>query len=109
MNKIKTLIKMNFDPQIAKDIGVEEAIMHSNIEFWCDTNEKNNRHIHGGCAWMYNSVEAFKLQFPFWTAGQIRRILDNLLKKKYIKAGNYNKIKYDKTRWFAVLIKSTNI
>ena len=99
----KTRIQMQFDPNVAKEIGVEEAIMLANIEFWQVRNEANNKtetHFHGDCWWTYNSANAFAVLFPFWTEKQIRRILDNLINKGYIKTGIFNKMKYDRTRWF---------
>ena len=75
-----TVIKMQFNPEIAKDIGVEEAIMYSNIEFWCEKNKANNKNFHDEAYWTYNSMEAFKILFPFWTVRQIERILKNLEK-----------------------------
>jgi len=100
---MKTVIKMQFDPEIAKNIGVEEAIMYSNIEFWCEKNKANNKHLHGGCYWTYNSKTAFSKLFPFWTEDQIKRILKNLKNKKYIKSANYNKSKYDRTLWYSAI------
>ena len=96
----KTLIKMQFDPKIAKKIGVEEAIMFSNIEYWIEKNKANNKHFYDGYYWTYNSQMAFCKLFPFWTRNQIRRILDNLSENGYIVIGNYNKSSYDKTSWF---------
>ena len=99
----KVLIKMQFDPLIAKDIGVEEAIMLSNIEYWCIKNEANKKHYYEGTYWTYNTQEAFEELFSFWTRAQIRRILGNLEDKNYIKSGNFNKAKYDQTKWYSIV------
>ena len=98
---MKTLVKMQFDPEIAKDIGVEEAIMYSNIEYWVAKNEANEKNKHDGCYWTYNSIVAFEKLFNFWSKGQIERILKKLEKLDYIKIGNYNKHKYDRTKWYS--------
>lgn len=91
---------MQFDPQIAKDIGVEEAIMYSNIEFWVEHNKANGRNEHDGYFWTYNSMSAYAELFPFWTLDQIRRILSKLEQNGYIKTGNYNEHQYDRTKWY---------
>ncbi|TSC64534.1 MAG: bacteriophage-like protein [Microgenomates group bacterium Gr01-1014_93] len=101
---MKTYIKMQFDPNIAKKIGVEEAIMYSNIEFWCIKNEANGKNLHDGHHWTYNSQKAFEKLFPFWTRDQIRRIINNLKKNGLILEGSYNKVKYDKTKWYCCLV-----
>jgi len=95
-------MKYNFDKQIAKDIGVEEAIMYSNIEWWVKKNKanKSKKHLHDGKYWTFNSMSAFAELFPFWSKGQIRRILKNLISKGLILTGSFNKIGYDKTKWY---------
>lgn len=98
----KVVIKMNFDPNIAKAIGVEEAIMFSNIEFWVEKNKSNNKQFKNGRYWTYNSLNAFSELFPFWTKKQIRRILNNLKEKGYIETSIFNKYKYDRTFWYTV-------
>ncbi len=110
-NKIEpTMIKMSFDPIVAKEVGVEEAIMLSNIEYWTYYNKvreeekpKDERpHFKDGKWWTYNSAVGFTKLFPFWTDNQIERILTNLRKAKYIESNNtYNESKYDKTNWYS--------
>lgn len=92
---------MQFDPEVAKEIGVEEAIMYANIVFWCAKNAANDKHHHDGYYWSYNSISAFTALFQFWSVQQIRRILENLEKKGYILSGNYNAHKYDQTKWYS--------
>lgn len=98
----QTIIKMQFDPNIAKEVGVEEAIMYANIEFWCKYHQKNNTNYYDKRHWMNNSEKAFTEFFPFWSEKQIKKILSNLYKKKYIVIGNYNKSNIDKTPWYAL-------
>jgi len=90
-----TPIVMRFNPTIAKELGVDEAIMFSNIRFWVEKNKANEKHKHNGDYWTYNSMKAFAKLFPFWTKKQVRRILNNLEEAGYIKTGNYNKQKYN--------------
>ena len=106
---MKTLIKMQFDPEIAKELGVGEAIMYANIEFWCGKNEANEKHFHDGHYWTYNSKNAFTELFPFWTERQIRTILDKLKERGYVKTGNYNKAKYDKTLWYTIVMTDKSL
>jgi hypothetical protein len=97
---MKTKIKMQFDPDVALDVGVDCAIMFSNIEFWVEINEKNKQNFHNDKYWMYNSASSFCEFFPFWTEKQIRRILKTLASKGYIEKGNFNKKGYDRTGWY---------
>jgi len=98
---MNTLIKMQFDPKIAKDVGTDSAIIYANIEFWCAKNKANNRNKHDGDYWTYNSIKAFKEQFNYLSEKQIRRCLKKLEDKGYIKVGCFNKVGFDKTKWYS--------
>ena len=89
-----------FDTEIAREYGVDIAIVVSNIAFWLQKNKANGKHIHDGKVWTYNSTKAFKELFPYWTENQIRRILDNMQKAGIIETGNYNATAYDRTKWY---------
>lgn len=108
-----------FDTDLATEYGVDEAIMITNLAFWIRKNEANGKHFHDGRFWTYNSAEAFTKLFPFWSSGQIRRILTSLKDKGVLLTGNYNQSQYDRTTWYAFsdsicqklqlhLLKSTN-
>lgn len=103
------MAKMSFDPEIAKDVGVNCAIMYANLEFWCQKNAANDKHFYDGHYWTYNSMPAFETLFPWWSYAQVRRILENLEKNGYILCGSYNKSPYDKTKWYAVLKSNISI
>lgn len=92
----------NFNLSIAKKFGVEEAIIIHNIYFWTLKNKANGKHFHDGNYWTYNSIEAFTELFPYWSRRQIERILKNAVDKGAIIKGNYNKIAYDRTTWYAL-------
>ena len=89
-----------FDADIAKEYGVDIAIVVNNIAFWLQKNKANNKHIYEGKVWTYNSTKAFCELFPYWTENQIRRILDKMQGLEIIQSGNYNKVAYDRTKWY---------
>ena len=41
-------VKMNFEPEIAKLVGTDAAIILSNIDYWVDFNRSNNINYHDG-------------------------------------------------------------
>lgn len=90
-----------FDAQIAEQFGVDEAIIIQNFQYWIAKNEANKKHYHDGRYWTYNTAEAFTKLFPFWSAGQIRRILKSLQEKDVLITGNFNPSAYDRTIWYA--------
>ena len=95
-------MKYSFDPIIAKYYGVDGAIVIENLYFWIMKNKANDKNYFDGEYWTYNSVKAFEELFPFWSKRQIERILKNLENEGAIKTGNYNKLQYDRTKWYAL-------
>jgi hypothetical protein len=94
-------IRMSFDVDVAKAVGTDCAIILSNIQFWEFTNRANNRNFHDGRYWTYNSTKAFSKIFSYLSTSQIRRCLDKLESNGYLVSGNYNKAKYDRTKWYS--------
>jgi len=96
------IMEYSFNVSHAMKYGVEESIVLKNLIFWIIKNKANNKNINDGRTWTYNSVTAFKLLFPFWSSRQINRILKSLIKQGVIITGNYNKVAYDRTLWYAI-------
>tara|TARA_R110002020_G_C16281925_1_gene771880 strand:+ start:73 stop:771 length:699 start_codon:yes stop_codon:yes gene_type:complete len=94
-------IKMNFNTEVAKDVGTDAAIILSNIEFWEATNRANKRNYYNGRYWTYNSAKAFADIFNYLSPHQIRRMLDKLEENGYIISGSFNKKGYDRTKWYS--------
>lgn len=98
-----------FDPQIAKEYGVNAAIIFKNLAYWIERNRANETNFHDGRYWTYNSVRAFAALFPYLTDKQIRGALKKLEDGGMILVGNYNKSAYDRTRWYALAEKGLSI
>ena len=91
----------SFNVEFAKRYGVDEAIMLKSFQFWIRLNKANKINYHDKRYWTYNSNKSLTEYFPFWTEKQVRRIIDSLTDKQILIKGNYNKIAYDKTSWYA--------
>lgn len=100
--KDKLIREYSFEIEDAIAFGVDEAIMLKNIKFWLAKNEANNANFFDGKYWTFNSANAYSQLFPFWTQKQINRIINSLTKKGVLLVGNYNKIPYDRTRWYTI-------
>lgn len=92
----------SFDPKVAKEVGVNAAVIYQNILFWTQKNAANKRNIHDGYVWTYNSAQALSELFPYLSPDQIRRSLGKLVSAGLIASGNYNKSAYDRTKWYGV-------
>ena len=91
-------------PSLAKEVGLNESIMLQQMHYWLlkSTHEFNQEH------WFYKTLEEWQLEFPFWSTMTIRRILGNLEKKELVKVGNFNKKKFDKTKWYTINYERVN-
>lgn len=91
-----------FSVEIAVRYGILEAVLLENIKYWVDKNRANGKNIFDGRPWTYNSVKAFTELFPYASDGQIRRALKKLESEGLLLTGNYNKLPYDRTIWYAL-------
>ena len=92
-------------PSLAREIGLNEAIMLQQMHYWLI----KSSHEFEGVKWFYKTLEDWQTEFPFWSAMTIRRTLTNLEKQKVIRIGNFNKKKFDKTKWYTIEYQCVNI
>ena len=92
----------HFNTEIAKDCGIEEAILLHNFHFWLSKNAANEKHFHDGLYWFYNSKKAFVDLFPYMNETKIFRSIKNLEERGFVVKGNYNTDKWDRTNWYAM-------
>lgn len=85
-------------PKLAEKIGLNEAIILQQIHYWL----KNTKHLYDGKRWIYNSFNEWQKQFPFWSVITIKRAVYSLEKQDLLHVGNYNKAKFDKTKWYSI-------
>lgn len=91
------------EAHVAVVYGMEEAVFLDAIMFWYRSNRGNGSptHFHEGRWWTYNSVRVFEDIFPWWNAGQIRRIIARCKEKGALLSGNFNKDQRDRTVWYS--------
>lgn len=65
-------------PGLAKEIGLNEAIFLQQLNYW--SQDKLNQGIvdEQGRRWIYNSIEAWREQFKFFTERTLKRVISNL-------------------------------
>lgn len=91
-----------FNVELAKRLGLNDALILQHLYFWYEKNMLNDRNIIDGKIWTYNSIKAFCGIFPYLTKNQIIGALKRLLEKGIIEEGNFNKISFDKTKWYSI-------
>ena len=99
----------SFDVEIAKRYGIPCAVLLKNIYFWIEKNKANNKNYYDDNYWTYNSKKAFAELFPYLNERQIDYALKKLIDEGIVITGNYNKVAYDRTLWYAITKKGYSI
>lgn len=93
------------DADVAAKLGLTEAIIVSNIHYWCLEHEANDnkRNFQEGFYWNYIAFEDWKSKsLPFFSLSTIKRTVKRLTDAGIIITGNYNKLILDKTTWYRI-------
>lgn len=85
-------------PSLAVKTSLNEAIVLQQIHYWLEKSE----HIHDGRKWVYNSIDNWCEQFPFFSKSTVDRTFKSLCDRGLLIKGNYNKSKFDKTNWYSI-------
>lgn len=99
----------HFDVDLAVIYGVTEAILLNHLEYWIEQNRANGRNFFEGRYWTFNSNKAMKEIFPYLSDKKIRNALKHLQDEGIILTGNFNKLAYDRTLWYAFTEKGESI
>ena len=102
-------MKHIFDIEIAERYGINAAILLENIGFWTAQSEANEINFHDGSYWTFNSCRAFQELFPYMSKRQIHSALEKLIGDGLLVTGNYNKVAYDRTLWYALTQRGKSI
>lgn len=91
------------DRVLAKNIGLNEAIVIQQLHYWIMQNKRQNNNYIDGRYWTYNSLEKWQQDtFYFWSVDTVKRTFKKLEKNGLIIVGNYNKKGYDRTKWYSI-------
>lgn len=102
-------MKHIFDVDIAQRYGVNAAVLLENIGYWIKRNEANGVNFFDGTYWTFNSRRAYRQLFPYMSERQIDTAFRKLIDDGVLKTGNYNKLAYDRTLWYALTQKGESI
>lgn len=105
MHKSKLLYKkrpLTINPDLAIAVGLNEAIVLQQVQYWCEHNEENDRNFRDGHFWVYNSFPEWQKQFPWWCEKTVKTIFSRLEKRNLLITANYNRLSMDRTKWYRV-------
>ena len=100
-------------PSLARAIGLNEAIILQQLHYWLERSD----HEREGRRWVYNTLEQWQEQCPFWSIPTIKRAF-TVLRKPYtpqeggddpkvarsplVLVDRFNRTGFDKTNWYAI-------
>lgn len=87
-------------PLLACRIGLNEAIVLQQICYWIEETQAGVEHA--GRKWVYNTIEQWNEQFPFWSPDTVKRSLTSLKKRGLVEVKQLNKAKHDRTNFYAI-------
>ena len=86
-------------PELAKAIGINEALVLQQVHYWL----KKSPNIIDGRPWVYNTIDQWHEQFFFMSLSTLKRTFQSLHEKNIlIKNNSFNKMKMDKTNWYSI-------
>lgn len=93
------------NPQLAERIGLNEAIVLQQLKYWLS--ETGAGVEHAGRRWIYNSVEQWQQQFPFWSVDTVKRALKSLQSQGIVFVEQLAKSRHDHTNHYAINYESS--
>ena len=90
-------------PALAEEIGLNEAIFLQQLNYWSQPKLNQGIVDEQGRRWIYNSVEAWREQFRFFTERTLRRTISNLENLGLILSTlRYKRNPMDRTKSYAI-------
>ena len=91
----------SFNVKVAEEYGIEKAILLENFYFWVIKNRANNKNLHNGRYYTYNTAEAFEKLFPYMKSRRIAQLLREMEHEDgLLISGQFNN--YDRTKSYTL-------
>lgn len=100
---------VTFKADVATKYGTNVSILLGNIDYWIQKNKENGKNFHDGRYWTYNTVAAFHSLMPFMSENVINTALSKAEAEGLLVTGNYNKLPFDRTKWYALTEKGERL
>jgi hypothetical protein len=91
----------SFDIHLASQYGIEEAIIIHHMQHWIRLNRRKGKNLKDGKCWMFETMEHIAFHFPYLNYEKVKYVIEGLVKNNILVKGNYNRVGFDKTNWYA--------
>ena len=99
----------SFRVDIATKYGIAEAILLGYFYHWIKVHEKNETNFYDGKYWTFDTSRELAKKHPYLSSPTIHRVIHKLEDNGLILTGNYNKVSYDKTKWYTLTAKGESL
>ncbi len=90
---------------LAVKYGMAEAMLLGYFYRWICHNEAKQHNYREGRYWTFDSVRELHKKFPYISIGKIVKITNMFVNEGILLKGNFNKLEWDKTVWYALTDK----
>jgi len=98
MSIFKPKKSLVLNPDLAKAIGINQAIVLQQMHYWLIKSAITN----DGQKWVYNTYNGWQDQFPFFSEHQLKRIITELKSADLIHVSQLNKSRCDRTNYYTI-------
>lgn len=95
-------MQYQFDVTLAAKYSLDQAVFVHRIYLWVLHNQANRVNFHEGQYWTYDSAAALAETFPFWSARQVQRIVNQCRENGLILTRHLGDNARDRTLWYTV-------
>ena len=92
-------MRLTYDTDILDRVGTNAATLYEYLRFWCG----KSKNVFDERKWVYQRIADFEEAFPNMSKNTIKRNLKKLEEAGLILTGNFNKVPFDHTKWYAVI------
>lgn len=93
---------LTFNSELAKSIGIKEAVVVGQVHFWTEQNRKKKQNLYDGHYWTYNTYDEWADQLICISRRSVVEAIKKLEELRILISGNYNKASYDRTKWYRI-------
>ena len=91
-------------PQLAKSIGLNEAIILQQIHYWLNRSDN----VRGGRRYVYKTAQGWAEEFPFWSEATIRRAIATLRGLGLVVVEKESTTSWNRTNWYSLNYEALN-
>lgn len=99
---------MQVQPMLIKLLGVSEAMMLQQVQYWLSVVKRSGKKKIDGRYWVYKTYEQWHEEFYFWDISTIKRTIKRLEMRGVLLSANYNKTSFDRTKWYSIDYNTLN-